>query len=191
MKKVLAVALLSTVAAPAFAGSVDLTGFYAGVTVGQGGASFTAPAGLVVENPKSKPVYGVFGGYRYNQNLAAEVAYTGVSYAYTTVAGFRYLSKQIALSVAAVGTLPLNDDFSLLGKLGVAASSSESNNIAGEQNTRRFAPTFGIGAEYKFTPNVAARVTYDVYSVAMTFPTTLVKQNSTAKVANIGLTYSF
>lgn len=191
MKKVLAVALLSAVAAPAFAGSVDLTGFYAGVSLGQGSASFTAPAGLTVENPTNKPVYGVYGGYRYNQNLAAEVAYTGVSYLYTTTApGVRYLSKQVALSVAAVGTLPLNDSFSLLGKLGVASSGSE-NNVAGEQNTRRTGVVYGVGAEYKFTPNVAARLTYDIYAVKATFPTTVIQQDSTAKVVNLGLTYSF
>lgn len=192
MKKILAVALLSAVAAPAMAESIDLSGFYAGLTLGQGNANFTAPAaGYVIENPKNKPVYGAFGGYRYNSNLAVELAYTGVSYLYSTApAGIRYLSKQIVFSVAAVGTYPINDSFSLLGKLGVARSSSENNAVA-EQNTSRVAPTFGIGAEYKFTPNVAARLTVDSYAVAATIPVALVKQNSNATVVNAGVSYSF
>jgi OOP family OmpA-OmpF porin len=192
MKKILAVVLLST-AAPAFAGSVDMTGFYAGLTLGTGSASFSAPAGsgLTVETPKSKPVYGAFGGYRYNQNLAVELAYSGASYFYTTTpAGVKYLSKQIAFSVAAVGTYPVNDTFSVFGKLGVASTSSENNAVA-EQTTRRFAPTIGAGAEYKFTPNISGRLGVDVYSVAATIPTTVTKQNSTATVVNAGVSYSF
>lgn len=192
MKKSLAVALLSAFAAPAFAGSVDLTGFYAGVTLGSGKASFSAPAGtaVTVTEPSNKPVYGVFGGYRYNENLAAEVAYSGASYFNTTVGGVQYLSKQIALSVAAVGTYPINDSFSVYGKLGAAMASSENNAVA-EQTTRRFGPTAGIGAQYKFTPAIAMRLSVDAYQVAALIPTTGVKQNSTATTANVGLVYSF
>lgn len=194
MKKTLAVALLSVFAAPAFAGSVDMTGFYAGVTLGTGSTNFTAPTGsaVIVENSKSKPVYGLVGGYRYSQNLAVEAAYTGVGYFYTTVGAAKYLSKQIAFSVAAIGTYPINDTFSIYGKLGVASSSSENNAVA-EQNTRRFGPVFGVGAEYKFTPNIAARLGVDRYTVAATIPTVLpaVKQNSNSTVVNAGLIYSF
>lgn len=191
MKKILAVVLLSATA-PAFAGSVDAGNFYAGVTLGAGNASFTAPAGFVVENPKNKPVYGVFGGYRYNKNLAVELAYTGASYIYTTpvVGGPRYLSKQMVFAMAAVGSMPVSDAFSVFGKLGVASASSETNAL-GEQNTRRFAPTFGAGVEYKFTPNVSGRFGVDVYGVTATLPTTLVRQNSTATVVNAGVSYSF
>lgn len=193
MKKILAVVLLSAATAPAFAGSVDMSNFYAGVTLGAGSANFTAPAGTsLVENPKSKPVYGVFGGYHYNKNLAVELAYTGASYIYTTpvAGGARYLSKQMVFAIAAVGTMPVSDAFSVFGKLGVASASSE-NNALGEQTTRRFAPTFGAGVEYKFTPNISGRLSADVYGVTATIPATLVKQNSNATVVNAGVSYSF
>ncbi|MFA6921103.1 MAG: outer membrane beta-barrel protein [Gallionella sp.] len=192
MKKILAVVLLSATA-PVFAGSLDMSDFYAGLTLGTGSANFTAPAGnaMVVENPKSKPVYGAFGGYRYNKNLAVELAYTGASYIYTTPVGcVRSLSKQIVFAVTAVGTMPVSDAFSIYGKLGVARASSE-NNLAGEQTTSRVAPTFGAGVEYKFTPNIAGRFGVDVYGVTATIPTTLVKQNSNATVMNAGISYSF
>jgi len=194
MNKFLAVALLSALATPAFADSSNLSGLYAGATLGTGSASFSAPvgSGLVVDNTKSRPVYGVFGGYRYTPNLAAELAYTGVSYIYTTAAGTRYLSKQIAFSLTAVGSYPINDVFSIYGKLGVASSSSENDSV-GEQNTRRFGPTFGAGAEYRITPKIAARLGIDSYAVAATIPTVApaVKQSSTATVVNAGLSYSF
>lgn len=190
MKKSLVVALLSAFAAPSFAGTVDLTGFYAGANLGVGNASFSSPAGVTVTQPSSKPLYGVFGGYRYNENLAAEVGYTGISYFNTNVGAVQYLSKQKALYVAAVGTYPINDAFSVFGKLGVASASSENNAVA-EQTTRRFGPTAGIGAQYKFTPAIAVRLTVDAYQVAALIPTTGVKQNSTATTANLGLVYSF
>ena len=135
----------------------------------------------------------MFGGYRYSPNLAAEVAYTGVSYIYTTTgAGTRYLSKQIAFSLAAVGTYPINDTFSVYGKLGVASAHSE-NNVAGEQTNRRAGLMFGAGAEYKLTPQIAARLGVDSYAVTATIPTAVpvAKQNSRATVVNAGLSYSF
>jgi OOP family OmpA-OmpF porin len=193
IKKTLAVVLLSATA-PAFAGSLDMTGFYAGATLGAGNANFTAPAApaaaVTVENPKSKPVYGVFGGYRYNKNLAVELAYTGASYIYTTpAAGVRTLNKQIVFALTAVGSMPVSDDVSVFGKLGVASASSENNAVAGEQKTSRFAPTFGAGVEYKFTPVVTGRLGVDVYGVAATI--SQVKQNSNATVVNAGVSYSF
>ncbi len=193
IKKTLAVVLLSATA-PAFAGSLDMTGFYAGATLGAGNANFSAPAApaaaVTVENPKSKPVYGVFGGYRYNKNLAVELAYTGASYIYTTPAGgARTLNKQIVLAMTAVGTMPISDSVSVFGKLGVASASSENNAVAGEQKTSRFAPTFGAGVEYKFTPVITGRVGVDVYGVAATI--SQVKQNSNATVVNAGVSYSF
>ncbi len=194
MKKILAVVLLSAATAPAFAGSLDMTGFYAGATLGVGNANFSAPAApaaaVTVENPKSKPVYGVFGGYRYNKNLAVELAYTGASYIYTTpTGGARTLNKQIVLAMTAVGTMPVSDSVSVFGKLGVASASSENNAVAGEQKTSRFAPTFGAGVEYKFTPVITGRLGVDVYGVAATI--SQVKQNSNATVVNAGVSYSF
>lgn len=195
MKKIISTVLLSALAAPAFAGSIDMTGFYAGVTLGTGNANFTAPAasGLIIENPKSKPVYGVLGGYRFNKNLAVELAYTGASYFYTTTpAGLKYLSKQIVFAATAVGTYPVSDAFSVYGKVGIARSSSENNAVA-EQNTTRVGATFGVGAEYKFTPNIAARLGVDRYSVTATIPTAVpaTQQNSNATTVNAGLIYTF
>ncbi len=192
MKKIFAAAVLSACAAPAFAGSIDMTGFYAGVTLGTGSANFTAPAGVVIDNPKSKPVYGVLGGYRYNKNLAVEAAYTGASYFNTTVGAAKYLSKQIVFAVTAVGTYPVTDAFSVYGKLGVARASSENNAVA-EQNTTRFGATYGVGAEYKFTPNIAARFGVDRYAVTATIPTVVpaTQQNSNATTINAGLIYTF
>ena len=194
MKKIIAIAVLSTLTAPAFAGSIDMTGFYAGATLGVGNANFTAPvgSGVLVDNPKSKPVYGVVGGYRYNKNLAVELAYTGASYFNTTTAaGVKYLSKQIAFSVSAIGTYPINDAFSVFGKLGLARTSAENNAVA-EQNISRTGVVYGVGAEYKFTPNIAARLGVDRYAVTATIPTVLgSQQNSNATTINAGLIYSF
>ena len=195
MKKIIAAVLLSAVTAPAFAGSVNMSNFYAGATLGIGSASFSQPTPTyLVENPKSKPVYGIFGGYRYNQNLAVELAYTGASYLYSTpvAGGARYLSKQMVFAITAVGIMPVSNEFSVLGKLGFASASSE-NNALGEQNTRRTAPTIGAGVEYKFTSNISARLSADIYGVTATPPLTLtpVKQNSRATVVNAGVSYSF
>lgn len=193
MKKSLIAALLTAFAAPAFAEGTGLSGFYAGATLGSGSANFSSPAGLTVDNTRSRAVYGLFGGYRFTPNLAAELDYTGASYIYTTTAaGVRYLSKQIVFAAVAVGSYPINDTFSLYGKLGLSSASSENTGIA-EQTTRRTGLTAGVGAEYKFTPKIAGRLGVDSYAVAATIPTAVpaVAQNSRANVVNAGLSYSF
>ena len=195
MKKTLVAASLIALATPAFADSSMLDGFYVGATLGTGSANFSSPAGsgLVVDNTRSRAVYGAFGGYRFSPNLAAEIDYTGASYIYTTTpAGARYLSKQIVVSAVAVGTYPINDTFSIYGKLGLSSASSESPTVA-EQTTRRTGLTAGVGAEYKFTPHIAGRLGLDSYAVGTTIPTAVpaVAQSSRATVINAGVSYSF
>ena len=195
MKKSIVAVLLTALATPAFAESSMLDGFYVGATLGQGSANFSAPvgSGLIVDNTKSRAVYGVFGGYRFSPNLAAEIDYTGASYIYTTTpAGVRYLSKQIVIAAVAVGTYPISDTFSVYGKLGLSRASSESPTV-GEQTTSRTGLTAGIGAEYKFTPHIAGRLGIDSYAVGATIPTAVpaVAQSSRATVVNAGVSYSF
>ncbi|HET8705272.1 MAG TPA: outer membrane beta-barrel protein, partial [Pseudomonadales bacterium] len=102
------------------------------------------------------------------------------------------LSKQIVFAAVAVGSYPITDTFSVYGKLGVSSASSENNGL-GEQTTRRTGLTGGIGAEYKFTPQIAGRLGLDSYAVAATIPTAVpaLTQNSRATVVNAGISYSF
>jgi OOP family OmpA-OmpF porin len=183
MKKIAAVVLLATVvAAPAFAAD---EGFYAGVTLGSGKPNVTPVAGAVLSKT-SNFVYGGLLGYQYNKNLATEIGYGGVGKA-TDVAGNTV--KGDALSLVAVGTLPLSDGFSLLGKLGVSSAKTTSSGAATNLGASRTGLTYGIGAQYNVSDNLGLRVSYDRYPVATT--NAGVKTNANANVMNVGVVYKF
>jgi OOP family OmpA-OmpF porin len=145
MNKIAIAALLSAlVAAPAIAADA-----YVGVNVGKNQMDYSGV--------NSSTAIGVLGGYSFNQNVAAEVAYTNLGsadYYGTSITGHVF-------SVAAVGSLPLNKDFSLLGKLGVASSTYE---VSGYSESKSDL-TYGIGAQYNVSKTVGIRLGYDSFKV--------------------------
>lgn len=182
MKKIAAAVLLSAVvAAPAFAAD---EGFYAGITLGNGKPGVT-PTALAVSK-SSNFIYGGLAGYQYNKNLAVEVQFTGAGKA-TDVAG--NTTKADALSLAAVGLLPLNDSFELLGKLGVASTKTSSSAGATNLGASRTGLTYGIGAQYNVTQNLGLRLVWDRYAVATS--NAGVKSNANANVMTVGAVYKF
>jgi OOP family OmpA-OmpF porin len=149
MNKIAIAALLSAlVAAPAIAADT-----YVGVNVGKNQMDYSGV--------NSSTAIGVLGGYSFNQNVAAEVAYTNLGsadYYGTSITGHVF-------SVAAVGSLPLNKDFSLLGKLGVASSTYE---VSGYSESKSDL-TYGIGAQYNVSKTVGIRLGYDSFKVGSSY----------------------
>lgn len=180
LKKIASVVLLSVVAAPAFASG---EGFYVGGTLGSGKPGITSTAGL---SKNSNFIYGGLLGYQYNQNLAVEAQFTGIGQV-TDVAG--QTSKGDAFALAAVGLFPITRDFELLGKLGFASSKTTSTAGFSSQGTSRTGLTYGIGAQYGVSQNVAVRFGWDSYPAA-----TLnagVKTNVNANVISVGAVFKF
>ena len=150
MKKIAIAAILSAfVATPAIAADV-----YLGVNAGQNKMDYSGV--------KASTAYGVLGGYTFNENAAAEVAYTNLGSADTD---FSSSITGNVFSVAAVGTLPLNKDFSLFVKLGYAQSTIEAT--ASPSQTKSDL-TYGIGAQYNASKTVGIRLGYDSFKVGTT-----------------------
>src|SRR6266446_6396799 len=111
------------------------------------------------------------GGYAFNRNFAVEGAYVDLGKAKVTgTFGGNNASETIKASglvVTAVGMVPINQQFSLLGRLGlinatVKADASVGNASASVKSTD-MKTTFGIGVAYSFTQQFAVRADYDVY----------------------------
>ncbi len=79
-----------------------------------------------------------------------------------------------SLYAAAVGTLPLNEYFSLFGKLGVAANYTQgdfssvdtalpANNFKASDSETKYKPMAGIGAAYHFDKQIAATIEYQYF----------------------------
>ena len=110
--------------------------------------------------------YKIFGGYRFSQTWAAEVAYADLGKASVTFPGGNGSGKATSWSMAAVGTWPLTGSFGLLAKLGASFNKLETSfNCAGCANASKNKTDllWGVGATYSFTPRVSARLEWEDY----------------------------
>ncbi len=106
----------------------------------------------------------------------------------TVTAKFRVQS----LYLAAVGTLPLSEDFSLYGKAGIAANyvkasatiADANGSVSGTGSETKFGPMLGLGLSYSFTKTVAASVEYRYFHE-------VVDGGLKASALTAGLSYKF
>ena len=144
----------------------------------------------------NKPtVYNLDVGYQLNKNLAFEGGYLGSNNETYTASGGNLagpLSASADVSgwdVAAVGILPIANQFSLLGKVGVA-DIRESATLIGPGGAvsligSKTDITYGIGAKYDFTEAIAGRIDLDRYSVGSS------SSYSHTNVWTVGVAYKF
>lgn len=128
-----------------------LGSFYATGTFGYGktdlkGSNITQNTGFL---------WNAAGGYRFNKYLAAEGGY--LSLPNVKVNHFRVKPK--AFYGALKGIYPVNQEFDVFGKIGVARTSisSEAANVS-RLSKHKLIPLFGIGGDYKIGSNLAITV---------------------------------
>jgi OOP family OmpA-OmpF porin len=159
MKKIAIAVLLSTViCAPAIAADM-----YAGVNLGQNKYDFTGTF-----NKNTSTAFGVLVGFPINENFAAEIAYTGLGSVDpipgTTVKGSGF-------SLSGVGTYPINQQFSLFGKVGVARTAVDQSDSFSSFTLNKTDVTFGFGGQYNISTTVGIRAGFDRYKVGSTINT--------------------
>lgn len=193
MKKLLSACAVAAafVSAPAMAqgyfglglGSSSISGYdetVAGVTYSGGNAAKTS--------------FKILGGYQFNPTWGVEGQYAALGKRAIketpTFVGVIDSVDYSQLGIYGTGTLPINANFSLFGKLGLSANKSKGTDTAGgsasENNTNL---SFGLGASYKFMPNLAARAEYENFGKVIK----AVNGFSEVKASNfsVSLLYSF
>lgn len=155
--------------------------FYAGVKLGQANYRYTN----VSNNNQS--AFGFLVGLPINETIAIEAEYISLG-------GFDFPTrtwKGSALGLSVIGNFPLNQQFSLLVRLGIASSSLKATIKPGytagySLTSDRTGLTGGFGGQYNASPVVAIRVGYDYYPVGdSTIGTT------NALVLNVGGVFKF
>ncbi len=145
--------------------------------------------------------YKLYGGYEFNQYFGVQGGYIDMGKAknpYTYNVNFfqgNMSSKVQSLYIAATASFPLNNQFSLFGKLGIASNQvkiTDSWNGAGgsgsvSESQTRTAPLIGIGAAYKFNKNMAVVVEYEDFGKVGKWEDTQLKAN----MFSVGLRYHF
>lgn len=164
---------LTVFAAFAFAASMAAQadtqpGFYAGAGIGTtkvGGDGFN---GAGVDD--SDTGFKVFGGYTFNENWGVEVSYFDFGEASASGGGGSVSVGVTGLSASAVGRLPINDMFSLYGKLGLASYDVKAKfNVpgfgSGSASDSDSDLIYGVGGALSFGGNFEARVEYEALNV--------------------------
>ncbi|MBL0419188.1 outer membrane beta-barrel protein [Ramlibacter sp. AW1] len=206
----LAIAALAAMAAPA--AQAQDTGWYAGGNVGRAGATIDddriraglAGQGLVTNalaNREHDTGYKVFGGYQLNRNFAIEGGYFDLGEfgytARTTPAGT--LTGDMSargLNLDVVGTLPLSERFSVLGRVGVTSMRTEGSFSATGAARVPYASAnssqtsvnakWGVGVAYAFTESLSMRLEAERYRLKDS-----VGNRGDVDMVSVGLVYRF
>jgi OOP family OmpA-OmpF porin len=144
------------------------TGFYLGAMVGRSEARDYCTLGGACDSKDTKA--SLFLGYSFNRNFAIEAAYVNLGEASNSgfVGGVATTIKTDTklLELVGVGLLPLADSFALYVKAGLFRFDSEgaaAGALTAVSSERGNDFTVGVGAQYEFARDVAARVEWQRY----------------------------
>jgi OmpA-OmpF porin, OOP family len=186
MKKIL-VALLGAAFALPLAAQAE--GAYVGINGGR------AENKLSFEGESDKDhgdAYKLYGGYEFTKNFGVEAGYAHLAKWSESDVDGSVSYKPSSVYVAATGTLPLNDQFSLFAKAGVARNhASVRVSIAGlgsgSDSFNHTTAMFGVGAAYNFTKNFAVVAEYENFGKVLDEEGVTIKAN----MLSIGARYKF
>ncbi len=133
--------------------------------------------------------YKLYGGYDFSKNFGVEGGYMDSGDGKAVFSnGFFVEGKTTSLYVAATGTLPLNEQFSLFAKAGVATNRAKLNNSNGVYfDERTTSPVLGIGAAYAVSKNIALVIEYENFGKTVKIDDDYVK----TELLSIGARYNF
>lgn len=137
-------------------------GFYLGGSIGQTSADICdGLSGCDDEDTGFK----IFGGYSFNKNFAIEGGYFNPGESRVSGPGGFLSIEGSSIFVDAVGIIPLNEKFSLLGKIGLQRWEAEAKGVVlGAPVSESDDGTdlkFGLGAQFDITQNFGARVEWE------------------------------
>jgi OOP family OmpA-OmpF porin len=185
--RLLALAAMAAIAAPAMAQSDAY--YYGGLSVGPSrgqidegriardlaGTGFTVDS---IRRDTRTTAFRFFGGYQFNPYIGLEAGYFnlgkfGFDATTTPAGGINGQIKFQGISVDAVGTLPITDRFSALGRIGSNYTKARDDfNGSGALSAINNRPSrsqaslkYGLGLQYAFSPSVQLRGEVERYRV--------------------------
>ncbi len=187
----------------------DAPGWYIGGNIGRTHANFNNDAinnqfigsGFAVTSTSTdnRSTGGkLFGGYQLNPNFAVEGGYFDLgrfNYSGTTTGGaYNGNTRVNGLNLDLVGTLPLTDRFSVLGRVGAAyartrddfASTSFVPVNTFNRSRNETGVKFGVGIQYAITEALSLRGELERYRI-----NDPIRNRSNVDMASIGLVYRF
>lgn len=184
MKKQFIVALIG--ASFAIAAQADNT--YVGVNAGQSEQKIGFDN---VSTKESATGYKLYAGYNFDKTFGAEAGYVDFGDADFKDAGDSLTVRTKSFYVAATATLPVNNEFAVFAKAGIARNRVSANLKVGSDtfngSENRTSAIFGLGASYNVAKNLAVVAEYEYFGK-------VAKDNGVdvkADLLSIGLHYKF
>ena len=154
--------------------NAQAAGGYVGVGVGQSHIDFDDSGLNAVTRDDKDTAYKVFGGFQFNKNFAAELGYVdfGKLQNVYNVNGSRvnFTGDVDGFYLAAVGMLPLSEQFSVFAKLGVttnhSSATASASGVSSSASGSKSSAVIGIGAEYSFNKNISVAAEYEDFGKA-------------------------
>jgi OOP family OmpA-OmpF porin len=185
MKQTILFAMIAALAAPMAA---QAEGYYVGGNVGRAEQKVEASGVSFKENDTG---FKLYGGYTFTKNFGIEGGYVDMGNAEKTGNGASVSSKPQSIYVAATGTLPLNDQFALFGKAGVATShvklSGSAPGYSASASDNQTSPVIGVGASFALNKNVSFVAEYEYFGKIAKDSGDSIKAN----MFSAGVRYSF
>lgn len=147
--------------------------FYVGVSVGQSDIDDEiAIPNLITSGTVDgkKTGFKIFGGYQFNPNFGAELAYVDLDKANYggTFGGIPVTGGTVEVwgfNFSAVGILPLNPSFALFGKAGLFFWEAKANDVTGgipfSATDDGADLSIGLGLSYNITNNISVRAEWE------------------------------
>ncbi len=153
---------------------INFDGWYAGFGFGQSkyrdvasyiDAEVGPQTGPTTANTRSEG-WKVYTGYQFNKYLGAEGGYANLNDMTATTGTLRTNVNSDAWTLAAVGTLPVTDKLSVIGKLGAAYVLADIRAKDGVALTQRsgddsYEPYYGVGVSYALLDNLSLRAEWE------------------------------
>lgn len=190
IRKTLVAAALALSGALA-AAQASAQGFVGG-SIGQSDIDDEIASGLITSGTVDgkDTAWKIFGGYMFNRHFGLEAAYVNLgevtysgSFFGSPVTGGKV--EVTGFNISALGSYPVNEQFSVFGKIGLFLWDAEASDTTGgvpfSATDDGVDLSFGIGVGYYFTRNLGVRAEWEFFETS----------NADANLISIGLLWRF
>lgn len=150
--KVIAKAIISAAALAAFAAQAQ--GPYVGGSIGQ--SRYKGPDIGGLSTDRSDTGGKIYGGYGITPNVGVELGYAELGKADSAAGSVRGRG----LFVDLVGTVPITDSFSAIGRIGAFNGKAKTSLGSSDSSTNA---KYGLGVQYDFTKQTGLRAEWERY----------------------------
>jgi len=177
----------------AFAATQASAQAFVGGSIGQSDIGDEITSGLIDANRSvdgKDTAWKVFGGYMFNRNFGIEAAYVDlgeVSYS-GSFGGAAVTGGKVEVNgfnIAALGSYPVTQEFSVFGKIGLFLWNAEASDTTGgvpfSAKNDGTDLSFGLGVGYSFTPNLGVRAEFERFEAS----------DADANLISIGIVWRF